>query len=105
MVAQKLKLVALGLASLERTIVRQRSSIRWLQEGDASTKLFHLVANGRKVKNFISAIMHDENLITDQLSKEKIFFQTYKDLLGMARGRENSIDLDFLEIQPINMMD
>ena len=32
-------------------------------------------------------------------------FQTYKDLLGTARGWENTIDLDFLEIQPINLID
>lgn len=51
-----LKQLVLGLASLQRTIARQRSHIRWLQEGDANTKLFHLIANGRKAKNFIPAI-------------------------------------------------
>ncbi|XP_073363493.1 uncharacterized protein [Aegilops tauschii subsp. strangulata] len=34
-----LKLSLLGLASLERTIDRQRSRIHWLREGDANTKL------------------------------------------------------------------
>ena len=60
-----LKLIALGLASLEHMIARQRSRIRWLREGDAGTKLFHLVANGRKMRNFIPSIMHNGNLITD----------------------------------------
>ena len=32
-----LKLVVLGLASLERTIARQRSRIRWIGAGDANT--------------------------------------------------------------------
>ena len=99
-----LKLVVLGLASLEHTIARQRSRIRWLQ-GDASTKLFHLVANGRKTKKFIPAILHDGNLITDQHGKEEIFFQTYKNLLGSARGRANTIDLEFLGIQPVDLLD
>ena len=49
--------------------------------------------------------MHDGNLITDQHDKEEIFFQTYKDLLGMARGRENTLDLDFLGIQPVDLLD
>ena len=63
------------------------------------------MANGRKTKNFIPAIMHDGNLITDQHDKEEIFFQTYKDLLGTARGRKNTLDLDFLGIQPIDLLD
>ncbi|XP_073355120.1 uncharacterized protein [Aegilops tauschii subsp. strangulata] len=70
-----LKHVVLGLASLERTIARQRSHIRWLTEGDANTQLFHLVANGRKTKNFIPAILVNGQTITDQRGKEEAFFQ------------------------------
>ena len=51
-----LKQLVLGLASLERTIARQRSRITWLKEGDANTQLFHLVANGRRTMNYISSI-------------------------------------------------
>jgi hypothetical protein len=35
------KLSLLGFSSLERTIARQRSKLRWLKEGDANTHLFH----------------------------------------------------------------
>jgi hypothetical protein len=42
-----LKLRYLGLTSLQRTIVRQKSSLQWLREGDAFTKLFQLHANHR----------------------------------------------------------
>jgi hypothetical protein len=38
----RLKLRTLGLASLARTIARQRSRISFLAEGDASTRFFHL---------------------------------------------------------------
>jgi hypothetical protein len=48
-----LKKKLLGLASLERTIARQRSRILWLQEGDACTRFFHLHASHRRRKNFI----------------------------------------------------
>jgi hypothetical protein len=47
-----LKKHSLALASLKKTIVRLRSRISWLSEGDANTKLFHMHARFRK-KNFI----------------------------------------------------
>jgi hypothetical protein len=60
-----LKLTVLGLSSVERTLARQRSRIRWLREGDANTKLFHLMANGRRTKNFITAIEDGDEMIMD----------------------------------------
>ena len=48
-----LELALLGMASLERTIERERSRMRWVKERDANTKLFQASANGRRVKNFI----------------------------------------------------
>ncbi|XP_071685294.1 uncharacterized protein [Lolium perenne] len=69
-----LKATVLGLSSLERTIARQRSRMRWLREGDANTKLFHAIANGRRIKNFIPAIRVDDQLFTEQEDKEEAFF-------------------------------
>jgi hypothetical protein len=91
--------MVLGLSSLERTMARQRSRIRWLKDGDANTKLFHIVANGRRVKNFIPAIRHGNELITDQSRKEEVFFNSYRELLGRIQNRESTIDLDVLEMQ------
>jgi hypothetical protein len=39
--------------------------MHWLKDGDANSKLFHVVANGRRIKNFIPAICHGEELVTD----------------------------------------
>lgn len=54
-----MKMRCLGLSSLERTMARQRARIRQLAEGDANTTYFHLVARGRKRRNYIpSLIVH-----------------------------------------------
>lgn len=77
-----LKLAILELASLERTIDRQRSRVRWLREWDANTKLFQAIANGRRSKNFIPSITHDAEIIMEQRRKEEVFYQVYNGLLG-----------------------
>ena len=79
---RSLKLAVLGLASLERTIARQRSRIRWLREGDANTKLFPIVANGRRAKNYILKVKKGEEIATNQERKGEIFTEAYEDLLG-----------------------
>ena len=94
-----LKHAMLGLASLQRTIERQRSRLRWIKEGDANTKLFQVVANGRRCKNFMTHIRHNGELITDQGRKEEIFSEAYERLLGHATAREWEVDLDFLGLE------
>jgi hypothetical protein len=46
--------------------------MRWLKEGDANTKLFHAVANRRRVKNYISAVRVGEEMVTDQERKVEL---------------------------------
>jgi hypothetical protein len=77
-----LKLTVLGLASLERTIARQRSRIRWLKEGDANLKLFDVVANGLRMKNCIPSIRIGNEIIVDQDRKVEAFMEAYRELLG-----------------------
>lgn len=50
---RRMKMQCLGLSSFERTMARQRSRIRQLNEGNANTAYFHMIARGRKTKNFI----------------------------------------------------
>jgi hypothetical protein len=68
--------------SLERTIARQRSILRWLHEGEANTKLFHAVVNGRRTKNFISAVRVEGELVTNQEKKNEVFTEAYMNLIG-----------------------
>jgi hypothetical protein len=94
-----LKLVVLGLSSLERTMARQRSRMRWLREGDANSKLFHTVANGRRTKNFIASIKVGEEIVTAQERKVEAFYEAYVQLLGTVQNREHTLDLEALDIQ------
>lgn len=61
-----LKHVLLGMASLERMIERQRSRLRWIKEGDANTKLFQAVVNGRRCKRFFLHVVLGDDIITNQ---------------------------------------
>ena len=79
---QKLWIRLTYITSLERMIARQRSRVRWIKEGDANTKLFHAIANGRRTKNFIPALKHGEEIIMDQSRKEEVFFDMYNNLVG-----------------------
>jgi hypothetical protein len=54
-----LKKKLLGLASLERTLARQRLRHLWLREGDACTRFFHTQASHRRRKNFIGHLLVD----------------------------------------------
>ena len=61
-----LKKKLLGLSSLERTIVRQRSRLLQLREGDGNTRLFHQQASYRQRKNVIRSVKHNGNLYSGQ---------------------------------------
>ncbi|KAK2651910.1 hypothetical protein Ddye_011766 [Dipteronia dyeriana] len=43
----------------EETQWRQKSRIKWMMEGDKNSRLFHCVANSRRMRNFIGDILFD----------------------------------------------
>jgi len=62
----ELKRHYLVLSSLERTIARLRSRVRYLKEGDANTSFFHKQASFSKRKNFISKLVVGDHIATSQ---------------------------------------
>jgi hypothetical protein len=91
-----LKKKLLGLASLERTLARQRSRLLWLQEGDACTRFFHMHASHRRRKNFIGHLLVDNRRVTDHVAKAEAVDSFFEELSGSSTDCPFSLDLDFL---------
>jgi hypothetical protein len=53
---RQLKCSYLGLLSIQKIKLRQRSRLTWIRLGDANTKLFHVRANGRRRKVHIQTL-------------------------------------------------
>jgi hypothetical protein len=81
----KLKHHILALSSLERSIARLRSRIRFLKEGDTNSSFFHQHASFRK-KNFIASLSFGEQLAVSHEQKQEVLFNYYDKLLGRAEA-------------------
>ena len=95
---RRLKQHCLALASFQRTIARVRSSICWLQDGDANTAYFHSHARYRKRKNFIAKLQVDGNMVFSQEEKEQAVWDFYNGLLGTHAPRATAIELSALDL-------
>jgi hypothetical protein len=92
----RLKQAYLGLASLERTMARQRAKIAWLREGDANTAFFHQHASYRRQKNVIHNLQVEGAVVSDHATMAEASFTHFEGLLGTTVDRQYSLDLDFL---------
>lgn len=61
---RQLKQHTLALASLHHTILRARSRLEWLADGDANTSYFHAHARYRKRKNYIAKLQVGSDIVT-----------------------------------------
>ena len=97
------KRYCLILSSLERTVARLRSRIRFLKDGDANTALFHSQARFRKRKNFISKLIQNGEVVTSQEDKHAAFFEYFDGLIGTPLVRASTLDLDFFHREGIDL--
>ena len=99
---RKAKLCSLGLASLQRTLTRQRSRITYLAEGDANTKFFHLQACHRSRKNQIAKLRVDDVVTSRDEEMADAVFQHFDNILGTAEHQLTWIDFNVLDLSNVN---
>jgi hypothetical protein len=98
-----LKQTILGLASLSRMIAHQRSCIRFLREGDANTRFFHLQACHRKRKSYISTFKHDGVSLSDEEAKANAIYHYYNSILRTYFARTRNVSLAFLQLPQLEL--
>ena len=99
---RKAKLCSLGLASLQRTLVRQRSRLTFLADGDANTRFFHLQACHRSRKGHISKLKSDEAVLFKDDEMADAIFKHFEMMLGTRGDQLNLINFDELGFPSIN---
>jgi hypothetical protein len=90
---QSLKGKVLGLASLDRTIARQRARVAGLREGDANSLFSRILASSRRRRNFIATLRHGDQTTVDQVDKDELAAQFFVELLGRPQQRAHDISL------------
>jgi hypothetical protein len=95
-----LKSRILGLASIGKCRARQWFKVTWLRLGDANTKLFHLMANARKRKNFIHSIQSENGLAVSQAEKQQAVYNHFLNHTWTYVPRQWSLNLSDLGWDP-----
>jgi hypothetical protein len=102
---RELKAHVLGLASLARTMARQRARTRHLREGDACTQYFHLQACHRRRKNFMLAISHEGQTFSKDDAKAGLIYAYYNGILGTPFLRQHRLNLQALQLPMADLSD
>ncbi|XP_071683729.1 uncharacterized protein [Lolium perenne] len=81
--------------SEEEEYWRQRGKLRWTLQGDANTKYFHAVANGRRRRCHISSLRTEDGEITDQQAITQHVYDFYRALMGAEEPKMLCLQQDF----------
>jgi hypothetical protein len=98
-----LKLKLLGLASLERTIARQRARVAGVKDGDASSLFYRIMASSTRQRNHIAVLRSGDRTTTDLEGKVELATDFYLGLLGSAQPREFDLSLGVIGLLPLDL--
>jgi hypothetical protein len=74
-------------------MARERSRIRQLSDGDANTAYFHMIARGRKRRNYIPALVLAGHTVTEHAAMEEMLHNHFRSVIGTAAEGGNSLNL------------
>lgn len=75
---------------------KQRSRLQWLKEADENTKFYHVVANGRKNRNYIPRICQNGVTLTNPRDIGNVFTSQFKQQFVSKRPSRFRIDFQKL---------
>ena len=68
---RELKAKLLQILEREERAVQMKNKFTWAKEGDANTKLFHLLQSARKMKNSMTKIKKETEKLQSQKGKQQ----------------------------------
>ena len=99
----KLKHKCLGLSSLDRTIARQRARVRYLSDGDANTKYFHLLARGRRRRNIVTRLKVGDTFTSDHDTMASAVHDHFMAVFGVSDSLDGVVDFEQLGISQADL--
>ncbi|XP_073363320.1 uncharacterized protein [Aegilops tauschii subsp. strangulata] len=95
---RELKRTYLGLASLKRSIPRERVCFCWLKEGGTNVAFFKIHAAHRSRKYHIAILRVGDSIVSEDDAMARAAFAHFSNIIGRAETREFSLCLN--EIDP-----
>lgn len=100
-----LKARSVGMAAVQKAKARQHSRLTWIREGDSNTRLFHIYANARRKKTYISALHTEDGIATTQQDKIKVAMDYFSKAVGTSMVRSRGINWSALGYSAFNLDD
>lgn len=91
-----------ALVRANTTIAWQQSRLHWLRKGDANSKYFHSVIQGRRHRNHLQSIVVDGSVVEGVHPVRQVVFTHFKN--HFKKGRTPNIDLHNLPFKYLSYL-